>query len=94
MTARISTAVDRPPPVEIVVDGRRLSVPRGEMLAAAMMAAGFSRFRSSPRGNTPRGPLCLMGACQECLVRVNGRLVTACTEPVVAAMTVAIDPAR
>lgn len=92
MTTRIPSAVDRPSPVDIVVDGRRLSVPRGEMLAAALLAAGVSRFRRSPKANEPRGPFCLMGVCQECLVRVNGRLVTACTESVVGPMTVSIEP--
>ena len=94
MTTRIPSTVDRHPTVEITVDGRTLSAPRGEMLAAALLAAGVARFRLSPRANEPRGPFCLMGVCQECLVRVNGRLVTACTESVVAAMNVTVETTR
>ncbi|MEL6577138.1 MAG: (2Fe-2S)-binding protein, partial [Pseudomonadota bacterium] len=29
-------------------------------------------FRTTPRTGSPRGPLCLMGACFDCLVIVDG----------------------
>ena len=57
--------------VEIVVDGRRVMVPEGASLAAALLSLGITRFRTSVSGE-PRTPLCGMGSCFECLVRVNG----------------------
>ncbi len=50
----------------------------GEMLAAALLAAGIFELRRSPRAGTPRGALCFMGACQECAIHVDGRLQQAC----------------
>ncbi len=58
--------------VEIVVNGRRLRVSEGMMLAAALMDADVGAFRSSVTGS-PRAPICGMGSCFECRVTVNGR---------------------
>jgi D-hydroxyproline dehydrogenase subunit gamma len=58
--------------VRITVDGTVVEVPRGVSLAAALLASGRSRFRDSISGE-PRGPLCAMGICFECVVTVNGR---------------------
>ena len=44
----------------------------GESLAAALLAAGVVSFRDTPVSGAARGPLCLMGACFECLVEVEG----------------------
>jgi predicted molibdopterin-dependent oxidoreductase YjgC len=79
---RIEGLVKRPTPVTITVDGRPISAFAGESLAAALFAAGIRTLRRSPRAATPRGMFCLMGVCQECLVRLDGRRVTACEEPV------------
>ena len=56
----------------------------------ALFAAGFRRLRASPREAAPRGMFCLMGACQECLVRVDGEPAQACQEPVRDGMSIAI----
>jgi predicted molibdopterin-dependent oxidoreductase YjgC len=37
---------------------------------------------------------CLMGSCQECLVRVDGRRALACQEPVRDGMVVVTEVAR
>jgi len=58
--------------VTISVDGRRVSVPPGTVVACAVAQAGVSSFRTSIRGE-PRGPLCGMGVCFECCVTINGR---------------------
>ncbi len=79
---RIETNVERPRPVTITVDGRPVAAFAGESLAAALFAAGIRRLRSSPRAGTARGMFCLMGVCQECLVWLDGRRVTACEQPV------------
>lgn len=53
----------------------------GETVAAAMIAAGKWRFRST-RGGEDRGPFCGMGVCGDCLVEIDGVLKRACLEPV------------
>ena len=61
-----------PSGVEVSVNGRRLRVPAGSTVAAAIMLAGVHEFRRSVRGE-PRGPLCGMGICFECRVTINGQ---------------------
>jgi predicted molibdopterin-dependent oxidoreductase YjgC len=85
---RIEGAIARPQPVDIVVDGTPVAAYPGESLAAALFVAGRLGLRASPRLGQPRGAFCMMGACQECLVRANGRLVPACQTPVRAGMRV------
>jgi len=58
--------------VQIRINGRLIEVPSGTVVAAAITAAGESRFRRSVSGQ-PRGPLCGMGVCMECRVTINGR---------------------
>lgn len=48
-----------------------VSVPAGSMVAAAVLQAGITSFRRSVSGE-PRGPLCGMGICFECRVRIDG----------------------
>ncbi len=57
--------------VEVIVDGRRIIVAAGTMLAAALMNADVDAFRTSVTGQ-PRAPICGMGSCFECRVTVNG----------------------
>ncbi|GAA2900481.1 hypothetical protein GCM10010517_66110 [Streptosporangium fragile] len=59
--------------VEILVDGVPISARPGMSLAAAMIAAGRWHFRRHPVTGAARGPLCGMGVCFECEVRVDGR---------------------
>jgi predicted molibdopterin-dependent oxidoreductase YjgC len=80
--------VQRPGAVRFTVGDRIVEAPLGENLACALMAVGIRRLRASPRGHADRGAFCLMGVCQECVVRVDGRVTTACTEPVRAGMIV------
>ncbi|WP_025597172.1 (2Fe-2S)-binding protein [Burkholderia sp. WSM2230] len=49
-----------------------LTVPSGRSVAAALLAAGVARFRATPVSGAPRGPFCMMGACFECLVEIDG----------------------
>ena len=57
--------------VGITVDGRFVEARAGDTVAAAMLAAGFGRMRSTP-GGQPRGAYCAMGACHECVVTIDG----------------------
>jgi D-hydroxyproline dehydrogenase subunit gamma len=76
------------PTVRIRVDGRTLDVPADATLAAVLLNDGYTRFRTSAAGS-PRVPLCGMGICFECRVRVDGiDQVRACMEPVRAGMEV------
>lgn len=64
--------------VRLVVDGAIVEAHEGEMLAAALMAAGIWRLRASPRRGHDRGAFCLMGVCQECAIMIDGRIQQAC----------------
>jgi sarcosine oxidase subunit alpha len=59
------------PRVPIVVDDRPVSAEAGTTVAAALLNAGVSAFRTS-LGGSPRGPLCGMGICHECRVTIDG----------------------
>jgi glycine/D-amino acid oxidase-like deaminating enzyme len=57
--------------VAIDFDGRVLTALEGETIAAALAAHGVVALRRT-RGGEQRGLYCGMGACQECLVSVDG----------------------
>jgi len=59
--------------VSITIDGIRFEVPAGESVAAAVLASGFLHTRTTSVSGSPRAPYCLMGACYECLMIINGR---------------------
>ena len=70
---------DRPELI-LFVDGEALSARAGETIAAALVAAGIRSWRTSRQGQ-PRGLLCGMGICYDCLLTVDGRSnVRACQE--------------
>ena len=78
-------------PVTITVDGAPLAVESGTSLAAVLWSRGRWQFHRSPSGE-PRGPLCGMGICFECVVTVDGvPNVRACLEPVRSGMEVVTD---
>jgi predicted molibdopterin-dependent oxidoreductase YjgC len=58
--------------VTIHVDGRPVRAAAGDSVAAAMLAAGFSEFRTSAISASPRAPHCMIGNCFECLVEIDG----------------------
>ena len=60
------------PSVRITVDGSPLDVPAGTSLAAALLAAGVGRTRTTPVSGAPRAPYCMMGVCFDCLVTIDG----------------------
>lgn len=57
---------------EITVDGRAVSVRRGQTIGAALLAAGIRTLRSTRFDGRPRGLFCGIGMCFDCLVVVNG----------------------
>lgn len=58
--------------MELFHDGESLTARRGEPLALTLLAADRLLLSRSPKLHRPRGPYCLRGACEGCLVRVNG----------------------
>ena len=58
--------------VTISFDGEDLAVPRGCSVAAALLGAGVSVCRTTPVSGQPRAPYCMMGACFDCLVEIDG----------------------
>lgn len=57
--------------VPITVDGRSVEARAGDSVAAAMLAAGITACRTTVQG-APRAPYCMMGACFDCLVTIDG----------------------
>ena len=85
-----------PSTIEILLDGRLCRVPSGVTLAAALKLSGIETTRLSVRGDA-RAPLCGMGVCQECRVRVNGQRRLACQTLCTEGLTVlthTLPPAR
>jgi predicted molibdopterin-dependent oxidoreductase YjgC len=74
--------------VAFTFEGRELRARRGETVAMALWAAGIVALRASSRDGSPRGVLCNMGVCYECLVRIGGTSVRACTTVVEPGMAV------
>jgi D-hydroxyproline dehydrogenase subunit gamma len=58
--------------IQIWFNDQPLSVPGGRSVAAALLAAGIQRFRATPVSGAPRAPYCMMGACFECLIEIDG----------------------
>lgn len=66
------------PTLAVIVDGAEVLARPGESVAAALLAAGHAAFRRSAVSGVSRGPWCLMGACFECLVEIDGARQRAC----------------
>ncbi|HET9955495.1 MAG TPA: 2Fe-2S iron-sulfur cluster-binding protein [Polyangiaceae bacterium] len=58
--------------VVITHDGHALHARPGESLAHALIAADRLVLSRSPKLHRPRGPFCLTGECDGCLLRVDG----------------------
>jgi predicted molibdopterin-dependent oxidoreductase YjgC len=70
MFARLPDAASDP--VAIVVDGETVVARAGDSVAAALLAAGRVVLRTTSLSGAPRGAHCLMGACFDCLVTIDG----------------------
>ncbi len=58
--------------VTLTIEGRSVSVPEGQSVAAAVLAAGLDSCRSSVVSGSPRLPYCMMGLCFDCLMEIDG----------------------
>lgn len=61
------------PRITLRLDGAPIEAQRGDTLLTALLAAGAGHLRESEFGDGPRAGFCLMGACQDCWVVVEGR---------------------
>lgn len=69
----VFTSLEPTAKVVVQVDGTSLSVNVDQSVAAALLAAGVTPFRTTPVNGAPRAPYCMMGACFECLLEVDGK---------------------
>jgi aerobic-type carbon monoxide dehydrogenase small subunit (CoxS/CutS family) len=77
--------------IMITINGEPCDAEPGQTVAAVLLTRRQWQFGSSPAGR-PRGPLCGMGICFECVVTVDGMAnVRACLETVREGMRVATD---
>jgi NADH dehydrogenase/NADH:ubiquinone oxidoreductase subunit G len=60
------------PRIALTLDGATIEAQRGDTLLTALLAAGAGHLRASEFGDGPRAGFCLMGACQDCWVQVEG----------------------
>ena len=58
--------------VGIVIDGVAFDAARGDSVAAALLACGRAAFRTTAISGAARGPYCMIGACFDCLVTIDG----------------------
>lgn len=84
------TASRTPALVHIVVNGTPLQVPAGTSVAAALAQQTPGTTRTSITGE-PRAPLCGMGVCHECRVRIHGRTRLACQTVCTEGMSIHTD---
>jgi len=69
MVRRIETTG---PEVVFTFEGQRIVAQTGDSIAAALTAAGIQDLRDSAVSGAARGIYCMMGACFDCLVEVDG----------------------
>jgi D-hydroxyproline dehydrogenase subunit gamma len=69
MFRRLRMPGDRVP---IHVDGQPVVSAAGDNVAAALLAAGVTEFRTSAISHSWRAPHCMIGNCFECLVEIDG----------------------
>ena len=83
--------MNRPAPIEIMVDGIRVQAYPGETLAAALIQLSPRITRDT--GGRPRGLFCNMGTCCQCMVTLlpERRRVRACLVPVSEGLEVVRD---
>ncbi len=58
--------------VALTIDGTPVVARSGDSVAAAIVACGRLACRTNPVSGASRGPYCLMGACFDCSVTIDG----------------------
>ncbi|MEU4641477.1 (2Fe-2S)-binding protein [Micromonospora sp. NPDC023814] len=52
--------------------GAAVAAQPGQSVAAALLAAGITDWRTTRKGGRPRGLFCGIGVCFDCLITVDG----------------------
>jgi predicted molibdopterin-dependent oxidoreductase YjgC len=61
-----------PAGVTITLDGLPLRAAEGDTVAAVILATANPACRQTPESGSDRAPFCMMGACFDCLVEIDG----------------------
>jgi NADH dehydrogenase/NADH:ubiquinone oxidoreductase subunit G len=69
---RSIAAVDDAPTVRIEVNGKPLRAREGQLVAMVLLEAGLESFNMTRTGESRR-PYCLMGACFDCRLIIDGQ---------------------
>lgn len=72
LTFQPAKGVNAASQVSIDIDGETVTVASDSSLASALLLAGKAPWRRSNVSDTPRAPYCMMGACFECVVEIDG----------------------
>ena len=81
-------------PLAFTLDGQPASGLQGDTLLTALLT-GSEHLRGSDFSAEPRAGFCMMGACQDCWVRLgDGRRVRACSTLLEAGQIISRDPGR
>ncbi|WP_428644801.1 (2Fe-2S)-binding protein [Roseibium sp.] len=79
--------------VRVRFAGQELELREGGNLAAELLAAGVQPLRVTPVSGAPRNPYCMMGACFDCLVVIDGVTRQACMSEVSDGMEISMHGA-
>ncbi len=80
------------PEITVRIDDRTIPAVAGQSVAAALIGAGILSWRTTRREGRPRGLFCGIGACFDCLVRIDDAPpVRACLVPVRDGMIIHTD---
>lgn len=71
--------------IAFTFDDEPMRAEDGQTIAAALMAQGIASWRNTRFGGSPRGILCGIGVCYDCLLTLNG-------EPNVRACVTQVQP--
>lgn len=72
MFRKLANAIAQDAEVSILIDGDVVLAEKGETVAAVILRQESIIARTTPVGNQPRAPYCMMGVCFECLAIVDG----------------------
>jgi aerobic-type carbon monoxide dehydrogenase small subunit (CoxS/CutS family) len=82
------------PALAFTLDGQPASGLQGDTLLTAVLTSS-DHLRGSDFSAEPRAGFCMMGACQDCWVRLgDGRRVRACSTLLEQGQVVSRDPGR
>jgi len=89
MFRKIEPECAAPRQIAITIDEAVVAVEEGEPVAAILLRTPPFTSRTTPVSGAPRAPFCMMGACFECLVEIDGETSTrSCLVGAVEGMTV------